>query len=259
MGVLAIWRYPIKAMLGEALAAARVTRAGIDGDRRWLVVDRGTGEPIANKRGRTHPALRACRATGGDEAEPLRVTLPDGATAHRDEIADALSELLRAPLELRQAPNRDAALGAPAAHHDFAPLHVMTTGKLERLRREEPASDWDVRRFRPNLLLAGDRDLVGSELHARSGLKLRVAMPTPRCVVPTRATEELPADPALLKAIARRHMADLGPFGHSASLGTYADVAAEGHVTTGEQLAVAPGTPLDATLATLAERFGLED
>ncbi len=39
MGVLAIFRYPVKAMLGERLAAVAVGPDGPDGDRRWVVVD----------------------------------------------------------------------------------------------------------------------------------------------------------------------------------------------------------------------------
>ena len=39
MGVLAIWRYPVKAMLGELLDAVAIGPAGCRGDRRWIVVD----------------------------------------------------------------------------------------------------------------------------------------------------------------------------------------------------------------------------
>jgi len=233
MGVLAIWRYPIKAMLGEALAAARITRGGIPGDRRWVVVDRRTGERIANKRGPTDPRLRACRATLGDDDE-LRVELPDGAVAAGDEIPGALGELLGRPVALQRG-----------EHHDFAAVHLLAGRTLARLRQAAPASDWSPRRFRANLLLDGGPDgdftedaLVGTELRGRSGVRLGVMIATPRCVVPTRASEELPADPALLKTLARRHMVDLGEYGRGACLGAYADVRAEGALAIGERLEV---------------------
>ena len=51
MGVVAIWRYPVKAMLGELLDAVAIGPRGCEGDRRWIVVDATTGERVANKRG----------------------------------------------------------------------------------------------------------------------------------------------------------------------------------------------------------------
>src|SRR6185503_15256453 len=153
MGVLAILRYPIKAMLGERLAAAALTAGGVEGDREWVVVDRATGERIANKRGPTDPRLRATRAEllpGGD----VRVTLPDGTTAEGADVAPALSDLLERPVALRRCGDRSGgSLGAPGGHQDFAPVHLLTTRTLAHLRALHPDIAWDVRRFRPNLVL----------------------------------------------------------------------------------------------------------
>jgi hypothetical protein len=81
VGVLAIWRYPVKAMLGELLRCVHIAPGGIEGDRRWVVIDGETGERIANKRGPTDARLRACRAAlDGDR---LVVTLPDDGPAPR--------------------------------------------------------------------------------------------------------------------------------------------------------------------------------
>jgi hypothetical protein len=62
-------------------------------------------------------------------------------------------------------------------------------------------------------------------------------------VVPTRAREELPAVPGLLKQIAGHSMWELGPFGRGACLGTYAEVADGGRLAVGEVMAFAPGSP----------------
>ena len=97
MGVLASWRYPVKAMLGELLEAVAIGPRGCEGDRRWIVVDAATGERIANKRGPTDPRLRACRAElldACDEHPPLRITLPDASTLEGAEIEAALARLL---------------------------------------------------------------------------------------------------------------------------------------------------------------------
>lgn len=42
--VASLFRYPVKSMLGEHLAAAAVTSRGIEGDRVWALVDVSTGK-----------------------------------------------------------------------------------------------------------------------------------------------------------------------------------------------------------------------
>jgi uncharacterized protein YcbX len=246
MGVLALLRYPVKAMLGESLEAVEIGPAGLSGDRGWIVIDADTRERIANKRGPTDPRLRACRAElieGSGERLPLRVTLPDGRLVLGGEIEPALSDLLERQIVLE--PTGDPAtgrLGATGAHHDVAPLHLITTSTLDRLRRAAPSSDWDVRRFRANLLLDDGEGqdvftedaLIGGGLRAPSGLEITVSIPTPRCVVPTRAHEELPADPAILRTIVAEHRVDLGSFGSQGCAGAYATVAHPGRLATGE-------------------------
>ena len=67
MFVKELWRYPVKSMAGERLEQARVTQAGIDGDR---IVQ------VRNERGRavtarTHPGLLGYRAILDASGEPL--------------------------------------------------------------------------------------------------------------------------------------------------------------------------------------------
>ena len=248
MGVLAIWRYPVKAMLGELLRAVRIGADGLEGDRRWVLQDVRTGERIANKRGPTDPRLRACRARLAPE---LEVTLPDGRTAAAGEVADALSELLERPVRLVDG------------EKDFAPVHLLTTRSLAHMRRAAPGSDWDPRRFRANLLLddgeapgPAERDLVGAQL-CTDGLRLEVELPTPRCVVPSRAREELPHDPQLLRLLVRENRWDLGPAGRQPCLGAYARVAAGGALAVGDRLTVEPGAePAETVVARVLSELG---
>jgi uncharacterized protein YcbX len=268
MGVLAIWRYPIKAMLGELLEAVAIGHRGCEGDRRWMVVDAMTGERIANKRGPTDPRLRACRAElldASDERPPLRITLPDGSTPEGGETEAALCELLerRVRLERSDAP-ADGRFVTTGAFHDLAPIHLITTGTLAHLRAVAPESDWDVRRFRPNLVLDDGPDgepftedaLLGGRLEAASGLELTVGLPTPRCVVPTRAQDGLPADPRILRTLVERHRIDLGPFGRQGCAGAYAEVARTGRLSTGDRLEVRRGDgPPGAAIASAVTRL----
>jgi uncharacterized protein YcbX len=254
MGVMAIWRYPVKAMLGELLDRVGVAAGGLEGDRRWVVEEVAGGRRIASKRGPTDARLRACRARLGDGGE-LVITLPDGRTAVTGvaSIAEALSDLLGRRLTLVEHPGGGDRFARTGGHHDFAPLHLLTTRTLAHMSAVAPQSDWDVRRFRPNLVLNDggapgeltERALLGAELRGSSGVRLRVGLPTPRCVVPTRAREELPADPGLLRAIAGQSRWDLGPFGRPACLGAYAEVARGGRLVVGERLRVE--RPADVT------------
>ncbi len=265
MGVLAIWRYPVKAMLGEVLEGVDVAAGGLASDRRWVVSDVETGERIANKRGPTDAGLRACRARL-DAQGRLVVTLPDATTeiTGMPAIAAALSALLGREVELAEHAGRGDQYMQTGGHHDFAPLHLMTTSALDRMWALDPRSDWDVRRFRPNVVLddARVRDgdaLLGAQLHGTSGLRPSVGLPTPRCVVTTRSREELPANPGLLKTIANEHRWSLGPFGRPACLGVYAEVSRAGRLDVGELLTLEPrsaATAADA-VAQCVQRVGL--
>jgi uncharacterized protein len=249
VGVLAIWRYPVKAMLGELLRCVHIAPGGIEGDRRWVVTDADTGERIANKRGPTDPRLRACRAELDGEAQ-LVVTLPDGRTSATGVAAAGalMSELLERRVALVAHERGVGGFLRTDGHHDFAPLHLLTNRSLAHMSSVAPDSDWDVRRFRPNLVLddgsaasgLSEPDVLGATLAGPSGLALTVGLPTPRCVVPTRAREELPRDPKLLKQVANVSRWDLGPFGRPACLGMYAEVARPGTLAVDERLSVTP-------------------
>lgn len=146
------------------------------------------------------------------------MTLPDGEIVENAEIEPALSSLLGRRVRLEAANDSPGRFATPGRHQDFAPVHFITTRTLAHLRALEPDASWDVRRFRPNLLLDdGDAPgefsedaLLGRDLHAPSGLALAVGLPTPRCVVATRAHEDAPADPRVLRTIAEHHTIDLG-------------------------------------------------
>ncbi|WP_205695588.1 MOSC domain-containing protein [Conexibacter sp. SYSU D00693] len=261
MGVLAIWRYPVKGMLGEQLETVEVGAGGLEGDRRWVVEDEDTGEQIASKRGPTDPRLRACRARMTADGE-LEVVLPGAGPVVQGvvAVAAALGDLLGRRITVVE--HRVVHTGGfldTDGHHDLAPLHLVTTRSLAHMARVAPSSDWDVRRLRPNLVLddgaapgLSEPSLLGRELAGGSGLRVSVSLPTPRCVVPTRAQEELPRDPSLLKAVAREQRWDLGPFGRPACLGLYAEVPHGGRVAAGERLTVGPpnaATPHGAVAA----------
>jgi hypothetical protein len=113
-----------------------------------------------------------------------------------------------------------------------------------------PASQFDVRRFRPNVLI--DRD--GAELaeFGWCGGRLRapdvtfaVEIPALRCSIPTRPQGDLPADPDVVRTI-NAHA--------DHCLGVYADVATAGTLAEGDPLELEP--PGAATAAVAVARSG---
>ena len=49
--MVALWRYPVKSMMGEELNSCEVTDRGLLGDRQFAVVDRSTGKVGGAKKG----------------------------------------------------------------------------------------------------------------------------------------------------------------------------------------------------------------
>src|SRR5574338_1383966 len=84
--VFSLWRYPVKSMMGEALASAEVKEYGVVGDRAYALVAEADGKVASAKNPGKWPSLFAFHAAflqhAGDETAfpPIRITLPDGKT-----------------------------------------------------------------------------------------------------------------------------------------------------------------------------------
>jgi uncharacterized protein YcbX len=123
----------------------------------------------------------------------------------------------------------------PGTFVDLAPVHVLSQTSLATIGAEI-GSELDVRRFRPNVLLALDDPEDGlPESHwtaARVVLgeaALDVMMPTVRCVVPSRAQPGFEVDRRITKAVAVRAQR---------CLGVYCGVDSGGTVRVGDDVSV---------------------
>src|ERR1700682_1586762 len=82
--VVALWRYPVKSMMGEELNAAEVTKGGLLGDRAYALSDSSDGRIASAQNPRKWPTLFDFRAALADaprtglKMPPVRITLPDG-------------------------------------------------------------------------------------------------------------------------------------------------------------------------------------
>lgn len=124
----------------------------------------------------------------------------------------------------------------PGTHYDLAALHIVTTATLAALRAKARDSDFDVRRFRPNLVIesSGGEGLLeagweGAALRA-GGAAAHVDFPTVRCSMTIRAQPGLPGDPRILKTVAAEA---------ERCVGVYASVTAPGRVRVGDEVDVA--------------------
>src|SRR5205823_7164005 len=68
--IRALWRYPVKSMLGEELDAVDLSEGGVVGDRAYALRDRETGKVASAKHPKLWPNLLACRAAFVDATRP---------------------------------------------------------------------------------------------------------------------------------------------------------------------------------------------
>ncbi len=284
--IKALWRFPVKSMLGEELEAADLGEGGMVGDRAYAVVDKETGKVASAKHPKLWPDLLACRAafveppSPGEALPPARIDLADGSSVLSDaaDVDAVLSRFFGREVELSHAAQNgytidqyhpdeeydpehrdevtEAQLGAaffnarglPSAvpegsFFDLFPLSVLTTSSLDRLSELEPQSRFDARRFRMNVIVDTaapgfvENEWLGRTLAIGDDVQLGVAIPDPRCVMPSLPQEDLPRDPEVLKALARHNRLDVGGALYPCA-GVYAVAQATGPVRKDEHVSV---------------------
>jgi len=97
-------------------------------------------------------------------------------------------------------------------------VHLLTTATLDRLRELYPQGRFEVRRFRPNIVVetaSAERDFVenawiGQVLAIGDSVRLSVTGPCPRYVMTTLPQGDLPNDTGILRTAARHNRANVG-------------------------------------------------
>jgi uncharacterized protein len=201
--------------------------------------------PRTRENGRTcsnsaPPFIEAPRA--GAEVVPVRIILPDGSTIRSDQRD--LNQILSKALN-REVTFRAAQLGAVNAEEywpdmdglehrdtvtdftlpegtffDVAMVHVLTTATLDRLRALYPSGSFEIRRFRPNIVVEladGEKGFaenawVGHILAVGESVRLNITGPCGRCVMTTLAQDNLASDPGILRTAAQHNQANVGVY-----------------------------------------------
>ena len=106
------------------------------------------------------------------------------------------------------------ALAAPVGtFFDYSPLHILTTATVNRFRELYSAGQFEMRRFRPNLVVSPDSDerdfienhWLGSRVTIGTQTQLSIIDPCPRCVMTTLPQADLPRDPGILRTVAQHN------------------------------------------------------
>lgn len=133
-----------------------------------------------------------------------------------------------------------AFMGPAGNFFNFGAVHIVSSGTVSELTRHAPQSRFDAHRFRPNLVVdTADDGFVETAWQGRTlqigPVQLRVSFTVPRCVMTTLAQGDLPADPDVLRTIARTNSVDVLQTGTPyPCVGVYADVLAEGEIRRGD-------------------------
>ena len=251
MRVVELWRHPVKSFQGERLDEAEIVADGLASDRSWGVHDNETGKVLT---GRREPKLLLASAALGADGQPV-ITLPDGTVTRGlgDDTDADLSAWLGRPVSLVAAtdvePQRaefftDATDDASAPVEwtmpadrfvDVMALLLLTTASLRAGASHHPEGAWEVRRFRPNVLIEADGDDWLED--AWAGREVRIGdvvvqgvMPCPRCTMVTRPQPGgLDRDLEMFKTLNREH---------GANFGLWSSVVTPGTIRTGDQVEV---------------------
>lgn len=271
--VISLWRYPVKSMLGEELAVVPVGERGLLGDRAYALLDADDRMVATAKNPRKWPTLFAFSASlalSHCQPRPVRIKLPDGTSLSSDEgsIDQMLSKALGRAVILAATENGRVAgihsvLPASSAARaeeywpdieglshrdtvtdfllpagtffDCATVHLLTTATLDKLRDSYPQGRFDIRRFRPNIVVepASDEEgfaenaWIGRTLAIGDEVQLNVTKPCGRCVMTTLAQGGLPKDSHILRTAVESNQG---------CVGVYATVARAGTVRCGDRL-----------------------
>lgn len=181
--ITALVRYPVKGCAGTSVRSARMTRAGIEHDRSFMVVD-GSGRFRSQ---RNDPRMARIRADMGDDGARLGLDAEGHGSvrievAHEgprldvllhkqpfvgvdqgDAAADWLSAVLGAPSRLVRVPGdhdrvTDGRVPGTSGFADSTAVLMASTSSLDLLNArilERGAAPVPIDRFRPNVVVSG--------------------------------------------------------------------------------------------------------
>ena len=223
--VIALWRYPVSSLAGDPLERIEIGRHGVRGDRRFGAVDLAS-ETIASPtdaKWSNVPRIRA-RLNEASAGDSLEVAVPGGEFLRAPSAATdiAISSFLGFEAAIRPYGRDDvSAYDGPltASRYIEAPVHLLTTASLKRLKALHPAGDPDPRRFRPNILVDlpevegsfPETEWIGRRLTI-GAVELTISEPCRRCGFTMMAQDGIADDPEILRQLVRNNQRNIGVY-----------------------------------------------
>jgi uncharacterized protein len=238
----------VKSMLGEELNSSYVTKRGLVGDRVYALIDQQTGKVASAKNPVKWGKLFDFRAAFIDSPQtvenipPVRITLPDGSQIFSDhgETDHILSKVLAREVSVMKASLEkpsyeeywpdieglaqreivtDEAM-PPQTFFDVAVIHLLTTSTIDRLRELYSEGRFEIRRFRPNIVVESsseekdfiENSWVDMKLTIGEEIVLKVIGPCTRCVMITLPQGDLPRDLGILRTVAKYNQVHAGVY-----------------------------------------------
>jgi hypothetical protein len=219
----AIRRYPVKSMAGEDLTEARVTYAGLAGDRVYAFIDNRNQSDfpwMTGRQGREmilfRPRFLAPPAT--DDGQPdlrcyaLEVTTPEGETFRVDDakFTQYLEKRFGRSLRLRFSER---------SMPDACPVSLLSYATVRALG-EEVGMTLDPRRFRANFYVRWEDDspffedkFVGKTLQIGEETGVQVVKKDSRCVMITLDPDTAHPAKQVFETVSRKHGGCTGVYG----------------------------------------------
>jgi uncharacterized protein len=217
--VESLFRYPVKSMRGERLETADVSWHGLQGDRRFAFRRAGDRSGFPWLTAGKLPELilyTPHRPAGTDDGDgPTHVRTPEGEdlTLFGPELAARIAGRHGGPVEMTYL-NRGI--------FDEASISLITSSTVAAAA-QLAARAGDVRRFRPNLVIASERSIPFEEDdwvegvltfgEDRNAATITVTNRDERCGMVNFDPDSAHADPEVLKAIVSSRGNRLGVYG----------------------------------------------
>ena len=243
---------PVKSLALRSAESVSVTSRGIEGDRRFMILDE-SGRAVTQRR---LGALARVSADYDPETDALTITFPNGETVSgRAETGDETATVLwgRVTRGRVVAGDWSAALSeycgenltlmksdAPGACFDEYPISLISRETIAHLSgMTGGAKTFEPARFRPSLLISGcapheEDSWLGKGLLIGERLRLRIISRDPRCAITTLNPKTGERDYDTLRLILSYR-----PNPRAAYLGVYAIVELPGTIAVGDELRVA--------------------
>ena len=272
--VTEIWRYPVKSMMGERLPETGLGKNGIPGDRAWAVRDEKRGgirgakkipqlmdmkassqddAPLITARdgqsARAHDAdIHSWLSEKLDHPVSLWPLVPAeqlehyrrGAPDSDDPLEEFRNVMGRLPGEalpdFSDMPELLEFESPPGTYFDAFPILLLSQQSLNTMNALYEESIFDVRRFRPNILLDftgsdapfPEQSLIGKTVTIGT-VELEIVSTCPRCSMTTHAFADLPKDTKIMRRLVEKT---------DGNLGVYATIKKAGQVKEADKLSL---------------------